>query len=135
MTWSKAAAYGVLAVYEIAKRHRTEHSQIPFGIQAHEVARKYKLPVAYASKIMGQLARADVLHSDRGPRGGFRLNRPPEKISLWDILEAVDEFGADGRKPTAGYPPAVTNMLTKAFKDGLTQLRESYKKYSVADLL
>lgn len=131
MTWSKAAAYAMLAVYEIARRSRAE-SGAP-GVQAHEIARRYKLPLAYASKVMGQLARAGVLRSDRGPRGGFRLNRDADKISLWDVLEAVEEFTAPPRKSSHGFPPALQSLLQKSFKESEAQLRLTFGRFSMTD--
>src|SRR5215475_457126 len=132
MIRTKAAAYGLLAVYEIAKRHRGV--QNPPGVQAGDVARKYKLPTAYAAKIMSQLARKGVLRSDRGPSGGFYLNRAPDKITLWDVLDGVESFGPDSKR-FAGYPAPVQNMLNRTVTDGMGRLREVCKKVTVTEML
>jgi len=83
---SKASTYAILAVIEIARRQRDRKT----GVQAGEIARQFGLPAAYAAKVMTQLARAEILRSDRGPRGGFRLQRPAEEIKLLEVVEAVD---------------------------------------------
>ncbi len=63
---------------------------------AAEIAAKYELPPAYAAKIMSQLAKANILRSDRGPTGGFALARPANKITLLEIFEAVNGQLGDG---------------------------------------
>jgi len=83
---TKASTYAILAVTEIAKRQAAQ----PAGVQAGEIARFLDLPAAYAAKVLTQLARVSILRSDRGPRGGFRLMRPPNVITLLEIIEAVD---------------------------------------------
>ncbi|MDI6099501.1 Rrf2 family transcriptional regulator [Actinoplanes sp. NEAU-A12] len=50
----------------------------------------YELPPAYLNKQLQALVRAGILTSISGPRGGFRLARPPEAISLLDIVSAIE---------------------------------------------
>lgn len=49
-----------------------------------------RVPAAYLSKVLQQLARAKIVASRRGTGGGFRLARAPEKIRILDIVEAVE---------------------------------------------
>jgi Rrf2 family protein len=42
------------------------------------------------TKIISQLSIAGLIHTSRGARGGVWLARPPEAISLLDVLEAID---------------------------------------------
>lgn len=48
------------------------------------------MPLEYLLKILQQLVRANVLYSKRGPRGGFSLAKPANKITVLQIIEAVD---------------------------------------------
>ncbi|CCH19652.1 RrF2 family transcriptional regulator [Micromonospora lupini] len=50
----------------------------------------YELPPAYLNKQLQALARAGILTSTSGPRGGFQLARPPEAVSLLDIVTAIE---------------------------------------------
>ncbi|MBN9023815.1 MAG: Rrf2 family transcriptional regulator, partial [Rhizobiales bacterium] len=53
------------------------------------------LPAPYLNKQLQALARAGVLTSTPGARGGFSLARPPEDITVLDVVQAVDgEEGA-----------------------------------------
>lgn len=87
MVRNKAVQYGIEAMLYIAKAlagGRTE------GIQAGEVAKAHGLPVAYAAKVMSQLARQRLLRSDRGPLGGFKLAVDAKNLTLLQIHEVLD---------------------------------------------
>ena len=55
-----------------------------------EIARATGLSGPYLAKIMGRLIRAGLVRAFRGPGGGLELGRPPEAISLWAIVQAMD---------------------------------------------
>lgn len=57
---------------------------------AAQLAEHYGVPAAYLAKQLQALVRAGVLAAVTGPRGGFRLARSPDQITLLDIVEAVD---------------------------------------------
>ncbi len=54
----------------------------------------FDLPVEYLKKRLQALVRAGILTSTPGVRGGFGLARPPERITLLDVVTAV-EGGVD----------------------------------------
>jgi Rrf2 family protein len=55
-----------------------------------QLARTLKASEAHMSKVMQRLARAGMVTSVRGPRGGFLLARDAEEVSLLEIYEALD---------------------------------------------
>ncbi|MGD9482712.1 Rrf2 family transcriptional regulator [Streptomyces sp. TRM70308] len=55
-----------------------------------QLARYFDLPAPYLAKQLKALVRAGVLTASTGPRGGFRLARAAEEITLLQIVEAVD---------------------------------------------
>ncbi|MCK6455323.1 MAG: Rrf2 family transcriptional regulator [Phycisphaerae bacterium] len=134
MMRTKAASYALLAVFEIGKRARG--SGASNGVQAGEVAQKYKLPTAYAAKIMSQLARAGVLRSDRGPHGGFRLNRPADKITLYDVFDGVGGLMPEsGTAAVPGLPNAVQNTLNRTYNEVASKMRDILRKVTLSDVL
>ncbi len=61
---------------------------------AAQLAEYYDLPAPYLAKQLQALTRSGVLAATTGPRGGFRLARPPAEITLLDVVEAVDGTSA-----------------------------------------
>jgi Rrf2 family protein len=63
------------------------------AMTAVQLAAFYELPAAYLNKQLQALSRAQILTSTPGPRGGFRLARPPEQITLLDVVTAIEGPG------------------------------------------
>lgn len=65
---------------------------LPAGesVPAAKLAAFYGLPAAYLNKQLQALARAGIVASTSGPRGGFQLARSPEKITLLDVVVAIE---------------------------------------------
>ena len=84
MKISRSTGYALLAVGYIAQ-HREQGI-----ILSQSIAKEYNIPLEYLLKILQQLVRANVLRSKRGPRGGFSLAKPPKRVTMLEIIEAVD---------------------------------------------
>ena len=57
---------------------------------ASELSEQTGLPSPTVTKILKQLARHRVVRAQRGARGGYRLARRPEDVTVADVIEAVD---------------------------------------------
>lgn len=84
MRVSRSTGYALLAVGYIAK------NQGDGVVLSQDISKQYDIPLEYLLKILQQLVRANVLRSKRGPRGGFSLAKPTNKITMLEIIEAVD---------------------------------------------
>ena len=84
MKVSRSTGYAMLAVGFIAK------NQGNGVVLSQSISKKYDIPLEYLLKILQQLVRANVLRSKRGPRGGFSMAKPVNKINMLEIIEAVD---------------------------------------------
>jgi Rrf2 family protein len=60
------------------------------SLPAARLAGRYDLPPAYLNKQLQALGRAGIVTSVPGPKGGFRLARRPERITLMDIVAAIE---------------------------------------------
>jgi len=84
MRISRSTGYALLAVGYIAQ---CDDKKV---VLSQEISRKYDIPLEYLLKILQQLVRANVLHSKRGPRGGYSLAKSSNKITILQVIEAVD---------------------------------------------
>jgi Rrf2 family protein len=66
----------------------------PHTLSAASLAEYHGVPAPYLSKHLQALVRGGVLKSVSGPKGGFRLTRPPSEVTMLDVVEAID-----GREP------------------------------------
>jgi len=82
---SQTAEYAIRAVLYIAMKDG-EQKPVKLG----EIASALEVPRNYLSKTLHQLARTNVLLSERGPSGGFRLGTPPEELRLADVVAPFD---------------------------------------------
>ncbi|HZF35196.1 MAG TPA: SUF system Fe-S cluster assembly regulator, partial [Candidatus Angelobacter sp.] len=80
---SRLADYGVVLACQMAVKADCCHN-------AFDLAAATGLPAPTVSKLLAALARAGVLVSQRGAKGGYRLARPPGAITAADIVSAVD---------------------------------------------
>lgn len=84
--FNREAGYAIRAATILAQ---AKEGDVLLG---REIARKAKLPSAYLSKILEQLALKGLLFSQRGRGGGFRLSRPPQQITIAEIVNGVGGF-------------------------------------------
>ena len=59
-----------------------------------QLAAFFEVPKDYLAKQLQALSKAGILSATRGPSGGYRLARPAGKITLRDIVQAVEGPGA-----------------------------------------
>lgn len=126
---SKATAYAILTASEVALQ--SDGASGPSVMAAH-IAREYALPTAYAAKVMGELAKARVLRSDRGPKGGFRLARPANKITLLEIFEAAQGKILD--VDMLSLPAPLRRTVNAVFGKITEQTRKTLRSVTLADL-
>jgi Rrf2 family protein len=75
--------YGLRCLLQVAQ-HRGED---PLSIQA--VAEREGLSPEYSAKLMRALRQAGLVQSTRGAAGGYRLARPAEQITVWEVIQAL----------------------------------------------
>jgi Rrf2 family protein len=80
---SKKADYGLIAL-----KHLAQHTD--GSVSAREIAVEYRIPAPLLAKVLQRLARKGLLVSQQGINGGYVLARDPSKISIVDVMEAID---------------------------------------------
>jgi len=86
--FSKKCEYALQALQLMAEFHGDG------TVSADQIAYQLDIPKEFISKILQSLAKSDIIISQRGNAGGFKLGRDPENISLIDIVENIDGTGA-----------------------------------------
>jgi len=80
---SKKTDYALLILAHLADRAG--------GDSAREIADRYGLSKAFLANIMKELCQKGFLTSHRGVKGGYSLSRPADRISLAELLEALED--------------------------------------------
>jgi len=66
-------------------------------VPSREIARALGASENHLSKVLQRLAHAGIVRSTRGPKGGFKIRSPWEKIRLMEIYEAIEGPTVPGR--------------------------------------
>ncbi|MBI5394804.1 MAG: Rrf2 family transcriptional regulator [Verrucomicrobia bacterium] len=84
MQITRAGEYGILGALYLAKQpsHRL--------VMIEEISTAENIPRSFLAKIVQSLAHAGIVESQRGVGGGFRLARAPERITILQVLEAIE---------------------------------------------
>jgi Rrf2 family protein len=84
MKFSTRSRYGTRLILDMAQHH----GQGP--IQLGEIARRQNLSLKYLEQIIRPLKRANYVKSFRGSKGGHVLNKPPDQISVGEIVSLLE---------------------------------------------
>jgi Rrf2 family protein len=80
---SAKADYAVRAALELAAADTPP-------VKGERLAEAQGIPLKFLENILGDLRQSGLVVSQRGPEGGYRLERPAEEISVADVIRAVD---------------------------------------------
>src|SRR5262249_12731580 len=83
MKLTRAASYALHALVFMAGQKKNQ------PVPSHQVARARGIPERFLLKVLKPLVSARILHSVKGPNGGYRLARPASQVSLLELVEAV----------------------------------------------
>src|ERR1700675_5177430 len=84
---SKKADYALMAMKHLALR--TDRGS-QGSSSAREIAEQYDIPIELMAKVLQRLVRRGLLASHQGTRGGYQLARIPARISVADVIQAID---------------------------------------------
>lgn len=85
--FSQTAEYALRAVVHLASLQAAGDT---VSQTTQQIADSTCVPVDYLSKILQSLGRGGLVVVQRGPGGGYQLARPATKITLYDVVQAVD---------------------------------------------
>ena len=129
MRLTRASSYALHAVvFMAAQKHNRP-------IASHLVAQARGIPERFLLKVLKPLVSGRVLHSVKGPNGGYRLAKSPSQISMLEVVEAVDG-PIRGQSPLSqeeGDSP-LNRKLEAICKRSADQIRRQLEKVHISDL-
>jgi Rrf2 family protein len=122
--------YAIRAVVELAAHPAR-------ALSRNELAAAQVMPGKFLESILRDLTREGLLASQRGSGGGFRLSRPPEEITLADIVRAVDGplAAVRGIAPEGVTYTGSAASLTKVWVAVRASLRQVLEATTVAHVV
>jgi Rrf2 family protein len=126
---SKTSEYALRAMVFLAE-NPSSSSPLP------AIAATTQVPPGYLSKVLQQLVRAGLLHSQRGLGGGFSLTRSASELSVYEVVQAVDPISRILECPLK-LPEHREELcaLHRRLDDVMEMVEHSFRLTSVADLL
>jgi Rrf2 family protein len=132
MKVSSKGHYGLLALAELVDSYKLRQA-----MQVKEIAKNRQIPPEYLGQIMVLLKRARLVFGSRGPAGGYILARPPEAITVKEVLQVLEGplVGIDLRPAahTQTLSP-VTQRLIETWARGVKAMENILDETTLADL-
>ena len=108
--------YAVVALAELA---RSGEAPVPIA----QIAERRAMPVQFLEQLFSTLRRDGLLHSQRGVKGGYTLARPPEEITVLEVVQALDGRVGQEADEAGGI-----------WRDGVEALRGVFSSTTIADI-
>jgi len=108
-----------------------------------EVAKRQNISLNFLEQLFVHLRKNGIVTSVRGPRGGYKLNKPPAEITIGEILRAVGEstfpvFCSDeystGKRSCPRADDCVTHLLWERLGANINQFLDSTTLADVGQL-
>ena len=111
MRVSAKTEYACLAMLELAAHYG---SRGPLRIRS--IAEEHGIPSRFLVQILLQLKGAGFVASTRGASGGYRLIKPPEEISLGEVMAVIEGQESEVTSSGADHSPTA-RVLVDAWRD------------------
>ena len=128
MKFSKKSRYGLTSLIDLSVHSKNGH------VALNSIAERNDISPQYLEQVFAALRRAGIVKSIKGPQGGYLLNHPAEKITVAEILEALDGTYhiADEESDCKGIAAAIQ---TRVIDEVNRQLDQILINLTLADLV
>ncbi|MCW8896359.1 MAG: Rrf2 family transcriptional regulator [Sulfurimonas sp.] len=126
---SSKGMYGLAAMYQLLQ------SEKGVPIQIKEIADKADIPKNYLEQILVILKRDGIVKSIRGASGGYMLNKNPEDILIYDIIDSLEgglcnEGSSSSNEILNLFWREKQSEVRNIFNIPLTELKNFEQKYN-----
>jgi Rrf2 family protein len=108
----------------------------PMG--AAELSEQARIPKTYLTFIMSKLKKGGCVSARRGQVGGYCLCKPPDQITLWDVIQAMERSSQliccmlEGYR--CDYQDAAQCPIRTVFGSAQRDIEEIFRRVTLADL-
>ena len=130
MRVSAKSDYALRALIEIATN--TEGA----AVSAEELGKRQDIPRGFLQAILADLRRADIVMSQRGQAGGWRMARDPDSVTVADVIRAVDGplVSVYGMRPEAVTYNESAKVLQHVWIAARSSLRDVFERVTIKAL-
>jgi Rrf2 family protein len=133
MKLSKKSEYACLALIDLAEFYDRGL------IKIEEICRRKEIPKKYLEQILLILKGSGYIKSRRGVEGGYKLSKPPDQISLAEILRLMDGALAPIESVSLYFyepsPIEKHELLLNIFRDIRDYIAHKMESTTLADLI
>src|SRR4030042_3328787 len=130
MKISAKTEYGCVAMLELASQYGVGEP-----VRIRRIAERHRVPPRFLVQILLQLKGAGRGTSARGAAGGYYLAKPPQEVSLGEVMEVVDgSFTGEGRSCSASPDSPAVKVLLQTWQEVGAVQRRMLDDISLADL-
>ncbi len=131
MKISAKTEYACIAMLELASQYGSGEP-----VRIRRIAERHDVPPRFLVQILLQLKGAGLVASVRGAAGGYHLIKPPQDVSLGDVMEVIDgSMGENGQTSSASPDSPAVKVLMQAWQDVSSVQRQMLGDISLAKLL
>lgn len=133
MKLTSRSEYALLALIALARHDSDEYAS------GDVIAQKQGIPPKFLQQILLILKNARYVQSSKGQHGGYRLARPPESISLAEIVRLFDGALAPTESVSKYFyestPVEREEKLLSVFRDIRDYIADKLEKTTLAEVL
>ena len=131
MRVSAKTEYACIAMLELAAQYGSNEP-----VRIRRIAERHDVPPRFLVQILLQLKGAGLVASVRGAAGGYHLVKPPQEVSLRQVMEVIEGSPEENVQTSSASPdsPAV-KVLMQAWQEVSEVQRKMLESISLADLL
>ncbi len=127
---TNAAKYAIRAVLYLTEKVETKEK-----LSGKDISKNLDIPDAFIAKLLQKLAKAKIVSSSKGPKGGFYMNDKNLSKHITDVIFAIDnkdifEGCFMGLPVCSDENPCPIHHIVAPFKE---QLEDKFKKLTILD--
>lgn len=136
--FSQTVEYALRAVAYLAQNCES-------ACTTEQIARSTNVPQAYLAKVLQSLLRSGITQSQRGIKGGIRLARSADELTMLDVVQAVDPINRIAHCPISAEDPpahkpnlahaAVLCPLHQQLDDAISAVENIFRSTTMANLV